>query len=458
MTTRSSLDTTPLSGGEATRLRTDTERLLMLLHRGGNYAHLWTDAGNRSFWFPISTDPEMVQLHDQSTHHKPTQHTPHKLAQHTPRHVPKQWLRHNVYFSVHPLSEIPPQNMTGVTDPRFISSQTAYICAVNALFAEFDGKDYVYTRDYQSQLPARLQELSAVEQQQAVKAAQETVFYQQMAPYKARALRHIAALPFPPSVIIDSGGGYHCYWLLRQTVPIDDTNRDDVQLVQHRWVQLVGGDRGAADLRRVRRLPGTYNHKPGLGDPHRVVFLRSDFGLLYDYRALEEAVLDWHYEQERRRKQFRHRYRRQRRRAEAPTAEEQTALNSESAIRRHFNETHPIADLLLRHGYQRSGTGRGITRFSRPGRHRRNSSITIFSGETAGRTERSIHFSTNDPLYSSEYIDRESGTVRRHLNDAFHIYVMLEHSGDWAAAYEAAAKGTTAKNTEETGVEHLSQA
>ncbi|MCB0107643.1 MAG: hypothetical protein KDE53_17100, partial [Caldilineaceae bacterium] len=137
-------------------------------------------------------------------------------------------------------------------------------------------------------------------------------------------------------------------------------------------------------------------------------------------------------------------------RTEAPTAEEQAALNSESAIRRLFNETHPIADLLLRHGYQRSGTGRGITRFSRPGRHRRNSSITIFSGEAAGRTERSIHFSTNDPLYSSEYIDRESGTVRRHLNDAFHIYVMLEHSGDWAAAYEAAAKGTPVKKADET--------
>ncbi|MCB0064259.1 MAG: hypothetical protein KDE19_19180, partial [Caldilineaceae bacterium] len=61
----------------------------------------------------------------------------------------------------------------------------------------------------------------------------------------------------------------------------------------------------------------------------------------------------------------------------------------------------------------------------------------IFGAEENGRPELSIHFSTNDPLYSQEYVDAESGKVRRHLNDAFHIYVMLEHNGHWDAAYQA---------------------
>ncbi|MCB0189669.1 MAG: hypothetical protein KDE31_35605 [Caldilineaceae bacterium] len=431
---------TTLHGSEASRLRTDTERLLLLLHRGGNYSHLWTDARNRSYWFPIP-QPDDGQ--------REIQQPPQPLSLLPVRHVPKQWLRHNVYFSVHPLSAIPPSNTVGMADPRFISSQTPYICAVNALFAEFDGKDFVYAHDYQSKLPAEFQALPAVAQQQAIKKAQESTFYQTIAPYKARALRHIGSLPYPPSVIIDSGGGYHCYWLLRHTVPIDDANRADMQLVQHRWVQFVGGDRGAADLRRVLRLPGTYNHKPGLGSAYRVIFVKRDFGLLYDFQQLEEALNDWYYEQMRKQRLFRHRrqhterQRRERRQQRHPATVSGVAgsdTDERSAIRRHFNQTHAIADLLMHHGYQLAGLGRGPLRLARPGRNQQHTSVTIFAGDESGRPERSIHFSTNDPLYSHEYLDSESGKLRRHLNDAFRIYVLLEHNGNWPAAYQAAAR------------------
>lgn len=419
-------------GSEITRLRTDTERLLLLLHRGGNFAHLWTDAGNRSFWFSINNPTDTTCTRAMATQKQ----RPEQLLQ-TPRHVPKQWLRHNVYFSVHPLSEIPPQNTTGLTDPRYISSQTGYICAINTLFAEFDGKDFVYARDYQEAMPAKLYHLPQAEQQQAVKTAQEKTFYQQPDLYKARALRQIGTLPYPPNVIIDSGGGYHCYWLLRHTVPIDDSNRDELQIVQHEWVNFVGGDRGAADLRRVLRLPGTYNHKPGFNSPQRVVFLKSDFGQLYDYRELEEAVNDWSYEQKQLRKRFRHRY--WRRRQSQLTAKAQAQLDEQSLLRQQFNAQHSIEDLLLCHGYQRTSVGHGPIRLARPGRDCLHSSITIFEADREGRPERSIHFSTNDPLYSQEYVDRENGKIRRVLHDAFYIYVMLEHNGDWAAAYRAAA-------------------
>ncbi len=420
--------------GAITQRRTDTERLLFLLHRGGNYAHLWTDAGNRSYWFSTTAFAPAGR----SAAQKPRRRK-RKQLQPGVRLVPKQWLRHNIYFSVHPLSQIPPHNTAGNRDRRFISSQSEYICAVNTLFAEFDGKDYVYTLECRSALPAELRLLPPLERQQLIKAAKERLFYEHPARFKQRTRHHIDALPYPPSVIIDSGGGYHCYWLLRHTVPIDETNRDDVQVIQHAWVQMADGDRGAADLRRVLRLPGSYNHKAGFGaTPPRVEFVKADFGVLYDYRLLEEAANEWLHEQSNR--EQRHRSMRKRATPSSTDQRTETQTSAQEQLRQQFNQQQPIEDLLLRNGYRLCSTQRGQRRLARPGRDRLHSSITIFPARSADAAERSIHFSTNDPLYSREYIDAQSGKVRRRVHDAFAIYVLLEHGGDWAAAYQAVAQ------------------
>jgi len=446
----------------ATQLRSNTERLLFLLHRGGAYAHLWTDAGNRSHWFatkPSSmpetvseTGPETVDVSGQrsasidddqpisvATDTRKGKPRKRKQLLQRVRRVPKPWLRHNIYFSVHPLSQIPPHNTTGKRDRRFISSQTAYICAVNALFAEFDGKEYVYTIECRDELPAGLRTMNAIERQQTVKAAKERLFYRDPARFKKRVLHHLFALHMPPSVIIDSGGGYHCYWLLRQTVPIDEANRDDVEVIQHGWVQMVNGDSGAADLRRVLRLPGSYNHKPGFADrPPRVDFVKAEFGLLYDYAQLEEAVTDWLYERSKRRAT--HRQHKPRQGDRAPlTAAQEAARAVEATLRQRFNQQQGIEALLLRHGYRLCAAARGQSRLARPGRDRLHASVTIFPAQREGATERSVHFSTNDPLYSREYIDEQSGKVRRQSHDAFYLYGMLEHEGNWTAAYAALA-------------------
>ncbi|MCB0062697.1 MAG: hypothetical protein KDE19_11300 [Caldilineaceae bacterium] len=400
-------------------LRANTKRLLALLHRGGRYAHLWTDGGNRSYWFRVNA------------------------RNNRRRRVPRPWLRHNIYFTVNPLSQIPPHNSSGRTDRRFISSQSEYICAVNALFAEFDGKDYVYTLEYNALLPSNFRALSRVEQQPIRKTCQERLFYRTPERFKRRALRHIEALHYPPSVIVDSGGGYHCYWLLRKTVPVDEVNRDDVEVTQHGWVQLVGGDSGAADLRRVLRLPGSYNHKSGFGEqPPRVEFIKANFGLLYDYQALEEAVNEWLYARERRL-----RWRRAWRNTQAQSAAGDDTTTTEEAsdqvaMRRRFNAQHRIQDLLTAHGYRLCFAHRDQVRLARPGRDKLHSSVTIFPAQSNGTPEKSVHFSTNDPLYSQEYVDMATGKVRRQVHDAFSIYVMLEHDGDWGAAYRSVKRDT----------------
>ncbi|MBX3010293.1 MAG: hypothetical protein KF832_02255 [Caldilineaceae bacterium] len=379
--------------------QTNTERLFAHLHRGGGYAHLWTDAGHTSYWF--------------------------RTDRASRRRVPKRWLNHNIYFSVHPLAQIPPQNSSGSGDRRYISSQTDYIGAINALFAEFDSKDTVLPLEYAPYLPAGFRVMTVAEKLTATKTAKEMLFYRSPQRFKARTLHQLRALPYPPSVIVDSGGGFHCYWLLRATVPLDATNRNDVQIIQNGWVKVVGGDPGAADLRRVLRVPGTFNRKAAFGKhAPQVHFVKTDFDLLYDYTTFEELVNDWLYSQRAK----------QRRR-------QRTQLFQEEKLERraHFNQHHSLIELLCTHGYQLSFQQGSQTRLARPGRDRYHSSVVVFAAH-GDVPERSVHFSTNDPLYSTERVNDQSGQLRRRVYDAFAVYTLLEHGGDWQAAFDAAAK------------------
>jgi hypothetical protein len=83
-----------------------------------------------------------------------------------------------VYFGVHPTRAIPQERTNKKTGevytpkPEYTRAEIAEIAAVNCLFAEFDAKDF--------------------------------------AEGKIGALEHIAQLPVKPTVLIDSGGGYHC--------------------------------------------------------------------------------------------------------------------------------------------------------------------------------------------------------------------------------------------------------
>lgn len=131
----------------------------------------------------------------------------------------------NVLFGVHPSDRIPETNVRGENaSPEQVRARQAHISAVNCLYAEFDvrgpGGD------------------------------------------KAALLKRVESIDPAPSVIVDSGGGYHCYWLLEDTFHIKTAqDREWIDRVQKGWVARVGGDEGAKDLARMLRLPGTRNYK-----------------------------------------------------------------------------------------------------------------------------------------------------------------------------------------------------
>lgn len=206
-------------------------QLIEWLWRGGQYGYLWT----------LSTDGVERLTHWTKTHKRPA--LPTEYGAHGARHV---------YFSVHPGHHIPRRvNKHGQPKPtQYVRNSLRDVAAVNCLFAEYDSKDF--------------SDVAAI-------------------------LAHIARLPVQPSVLVNSGGGVHAYWLLDEPYTLSDsTSHTRANRLQSAWVEYVGGDAAAKDLARVLRVPGTHNHKYTPSAP--VTVLAADFTHTYSLDTLERHL------------------------------------------------------------------------------------------------------------------------------------------------------------------------
>jgi hypothetical protein len=154
----------------------------------------------------------------------------------------------NWYFGVFPSTCIPPCNAHGeIKAPTFVRAQKKFIAALNCLYAEFDVKAY---------------------------GSKEAI------------REHLNGLPVAaPSVLVDSGGGLHAYWLLWEPFVCDSPDRLEAgRIIQQLWVATVGGDPAVHDLTRVLRVPGTLNHK--YDPPRSVEFLECGLDRVFALREL----------------------------------------------------------------------------------------------------------------------------------------------------------------------------
>jgi putative DNA primase/helicase len=89
--------------------------------------------------------------------------------------------------------------------------------------------------------------------------------------------------PLQPSMIVNSGGGLHCYWFLNPAVDLQHdlpVFRD----VLRRAARALNGDSQAAEAARVLRVPGTLNRKY---DPPVLVTVKSHLDLYYSLDDFE---------------------------------------------------------------------------------------------------------------------------------------------------------------------------
>ncbi len=76
------------------------------------------------------------------------------------------------------------------------------------------------------------------------------------------ALTRLQTFLIPPTIVVHSGHGLHCYWVLREPETIESPS-DVARIEAHlkALAQALGGDPHAAELAHLLRLPGTYNLK-----------------------------------------------------------------------------------------------------------------------------------------------------------------------------------------------------
>lgn len=82
-------------------------------------------------------------------------------------------------------------------------------------------------------------------------------------PTKEVKIKEIEKFELPPSIIVDSGLGYQCYWLLKVPIPIKNRRIFlEVKGLLKGLALKMGGDVAGHDLCRLLRVPGTLNIKP----------------------------------------------------------------------------------------------------------------------------------------------------------------------------------------------------
>lgn len=99
-----------------------------------------------------------------------------------------------------------------------------------------------------------------------------------LATWREAAVRELRDLHPAPSLIVDSGRGYHGYWLLAPRIRLDgpESARLAAMVVScNATLRTLLGEAGltgdvVSDLARVLRLPGSFNPKPG-GGPCRLL-------------------------------------------------------------------------------------------------------------------------------------------------------------------------------------------
>lgn len=107
----------------------------------------------------------------------------------------------------------------------------------------------------------------------------------------------LAYLPHPPTIVVNSGGGLHAYWVLED--PVDLTQpaaRDRVEMTLRRLALILAGDMACAEVARILRLPGTHNTKAATRALNEgaaaLCRVESDNGAVHDLDTLIEWLSD----------------------------------------------------------------------------------------------------------------------------------------------------------------------
>ena len=102
-------------------------------------------------------------------------------------------------------------------------------------------------------------------------------------------IRRITASPLAPSMVVESGGGLHPYWILKQPFQL----KNELATAK-RWLRHIAAsvadvvDETVSEPTRVLRIPGSYNFKKEYGEP-RLVTLSLHTHIVYTLDQIRTA-------------------------------------------------------------------------------------------------------------------------------------------------------------------------
>jgi len=112
---------------------------------------------------------------------------------------------------------------------------------------------------------------------------------------KEEALNKIKDSSPAPNIIVDSGNGYHCYWILKDPIiDIDDKGRLEFKQILSGIISKLNADSHAVNLDRVMRLPGTFNIKKE--EPLECRIIKVDPRRAYSLKDFEHLKNDTYQE------------------------------------------------------------------------------------------------------------------------------------------------------------------
>lgn len=107
---------------------------------------------------------------------------------------------------------------------------------------------------------------------------------------RSTALAAIRSFEVKPSAVVDSGNGFHVYWLLTEPLAlVDEQERERAEGIMRGLQRRLPAEAGTAldstwDVSRILRVPGTWNHKHAV--PVRVTTVEAHFERRYSIAEL----------------------------------------------------------------------------------------------------------------------------------------------------------------------------
>jgi putative DNA primase/helicase len=102
--------------------------------------------------------------------------------------------------------------------------------------------------------------------------------------------RRLSATLLPASLVIETGGGLHCYWLFHEAEAATPEAVARVETALRRLADHIGGDPQCAECARLMRVPGTVNYKREIPVAARVLGDRP--AARYELAELEEWLTE----------------------------------------------------------------------------------------------------------------------------------------------------------------------